>query len=134
MLAHLEDGCTVKKVDLDKYARGSSLWKRYVAREYSEYLLHRDQESLDGDACRTSEGSTSLSANSGNTFDKKVRQDKCFQSNVARPQVYKCPTCDTRFSDLSDLVRHVESIACGESIYGGQGTIGKMLYYIWGCI
>lgn len=133
MLIHLENGCTVNQEDLDRYARNCFQWRHYVVAEYSDYLLdsNRYGPQARGEYDYTVDAWTCDECR--REFEDEAWLDKHLSSPIHHPLVYKCPECDARFAVLSALVQHVESDACGEGIYDGTGSIGKMLRYLWRC-
>ena len=134
MLIHLESGrCKVSLNDLDIYAVKCYQHKKYVMREWEDYLRHETRET------RRPDGNFDYYKRSWEcdgcqkTFISKAALNQHLSSAVHDPMLFKCPTCEESFSLLSALVQHVESNRCEETIRAGS-SIWKMLHYISICV
>ena len=134
MLIHLESGnCKVNLCDLDRYAVQCYQHKKYVMREYVNYLKTTDRTQCRYEGHWDSYEQVWECDGCEKTFADKVAMLQHLRSAVHDPWLYKCPTCEVPFRLLSALVQHVESDHCSETIWTGS-SIWKMLHYIRGCV
>ena len=130
MLIHLENGCSVTMERIDHLARECYQWRKYVVEEHADFLAddaHLHTEAFGGwnkwqevwvcNCCPA-------------RFEVEKELHRHLYSGAHRPHAYKCPGCDDRFVQLSGLLQHVESPACGEGIDHGSESIGKLIHWL----
>ena len=131
MLIHLENGCSVTMEQIDLLARRCFQWRRYVVEDYADLLADEvyvhTEASGEWNSWQEVWGCNHCNAD----FDVEKELHRHLYSASHRPHAYKCPGCDDRFVQLSGLLQHVESPACGEWIDCGSGSMGKLIHWLW---
>ena len=131
MLIHLENGCSVTVEQIDCLARRCFQWKKYVVEEHADFLADDACLHTDASGGWNKWGKVWVCSCCRADFDVEKELQRHLYSAAHRPHAYKCPECDHRFVQLSGLLQHVESPACGEWIDRGSRSIGKLIHWLW---